>query len=58
MKIIIMTFDSLYIRVCECLLADIYDAEFYPFFLSIHAQMIKWDCALTYSEDSFEKKQT
>ena len=42
---------SLYIRVCECLLTDISDAEFYRVFPSTHGQMIEWDCALTSTDD-------
>jgi predicted GTPase len=44
---------SLYIRLCERLLGDISDAEFYRAFSSTHAKMIEWNCALA-SSDSFQ----
>ena len=44
---------SLYIRVCERLLADISDAEFYRAFSTTHAKMIEWNCALA-SSDHFQ----
>jgi GTPase SAR1 family protein len=44
---------SLYIRVCERLLADISDAEFYRAFSTTHAKMIEWNCALA-SSDYFQ----
>jgi GTP-binding protein EngB required for normal cell division len=37
---------SLYIRLCERLLADISDAEFCRAFSATHAKMIEWNCAL------------
>jgi GTP-binding protein EngB required for normal cell division len=40
---------SIYIRVCERLLADISDAEFYRAFSNTHAKMIEWNCALASS---------
>ncbi len=46
---------SLYIRVCERLLADISDAEFYRAFSATHAKMIEWSCALA-SSDHFQPK--
>ena len=44
---------SVYIRLCERLLGDISDAEFYRAFSSTHAKMIEWNCALA-SSDSFQ----
>ena len=44
---------SRYIRVCERLLADISDAEFYRAFPTTHAKMIEWNCALA-SSDYFQ----
>lgn len=41
---------SLYIRVCERLLADISEAEFCRAFSGTHAKMIEWNCALASSE--------
>ncbi|CAF1436728.1 unnamed protein product [Rotaria sordida] len=44
---------SLYIRLCEHLLVDISDAEFYRAFSNTHAKMIEWNCALA-SHDQFQ----
>ena len=44
---------SHYIRLCERLLADISDAEFYRAFSNTHAKMIEWNCALA-SSDQFQ----
>ncbi|UJR27811.1 hypothetical protein I4U23_009080 [Adineta vaga] len=44
---------SHYIRICERLLADISDAEFYRAFTNTHAKMIEWNCALA-SSDQFQ----
>jgi GTP-binding protein EngB required for normal cell division len=44
---------SLYIRVCERLLADISDAEFYRAFSTTHAKMVEWNCTLA-STDHFQ----
>ena len=42
-----------YIRICERLLADISDAEFYRAFATTHAKMVEWNCALA-SSDHFQ----
>lgn len=44
---------SRYIRVCERLLADVSDAEFYRAFPTTHAKMIGWNAALA-SNDYFQ----
>ncbi|CAF4897954.1 unnamed protein product, partial [Rotaria sp. Silwood1] len=44
---------SLYINLCERLLIDISDAEFYRAFSNTHAKMIEWNCALA-SGDQFQ----
>ncbi|CAF3740689.1 unnamed protein product [Rotaria socialis] len=44
---------SHYIRICERLLVDISDAEFYRAFTNTHAKMIEWNCALV-SSDQFQ----
>jgi hypothetical protein len=44
---------SHYIRLCERLLADIADAEFYRAFPNTHVKMIEWNCALA-SSDLFQ----
>ncbi|CAF0879049.1 unnamed protein product [Adineta steineri] len=46
---------SHYIRLCERLLADISDAEFYRAFSNTHAKMVEWNCALA-SSDQFQPK--